>query len=169
MLVRIVDPLGELYDKSDVTVGLRLRIEEEYSDRSAYVDVDEAEGLLASLQLLASDGADLLTSPLVEGITDTERSSEVHYTTKEKTILAAFEDRRGNLRFAIKIRAGADWAYLVPAGVGVLESNLSSGYRRRAPRSNGVDRTVPAGGLGQGLKCLIDRPFTDDETNALLA
>lgn len=124
VLVRSVDPLEASHNKS-VTVGLRLRIEEEYSDRSAYVDVDEAEGLLASLKFLVSDGANLLNSPLVEGITNTVRSSEVHYTTKEKMTLAAFEDRGGDLRFAIKISARADWALLVPAGVGVFESNLS--------------------------------------------
>ena len=125
VLVRIVDPREEFPEDNNVTVGLRLSIEEEYRDQAAYVDVDEAGGLLASLRLISIDGKELLASPLVDGITDTERSTEVQYTTREKTILAAFVNRGGNLRFAMKINSGADWAFLAPAGVDVLESNLA--------------------------------------------
>ncbi len=125
VLVRIVDTAEDYPDDDAVTVGLRFSIEEEYRDQTAYVDVDEAGGLLASLQLISIDGKELLTSPLVDGITDTERSTEVHYTTREKTTLAAFVDRGGNLRYAMKIDSGADWALLEPEGVDVLESNLA--------------------------------------------
>ena len=123
VIVRILSPLSTLSKEDTTTVGLRLTIEEEYSERSAYIDVDEAEGLLASLTIMSNEGMDILTSPLVEGIEHGRRSSEIHYTTKEEVSLGAF-DYRGNLRFALKISSLADWVLLHPHGAAQLVTNL---------------------------------------------
>ena len=109
---------------SVTTVGIRLEIEEEYSERSAYIDLEEAEGLLASLRRISSEGMAILTTPMVDEIDGMERSSEIHYTTKEDITLAAFE-HRGVLRYALKISSLADWAILREEGVRTLETNLS--------------------------------------------
>ena len=124
VIVRVLAPLATLSTEETTTVGLQLSIEEEYSERSAYVDIEEAEGLLASLKIISSKGMDILTSPLIDGIEQTERSSEIHYTTKEKISLGAF-NYRGDLRFALKISSLADWALLTPHGADTLASNLS--------------------------------------------
>ena len=109
---------------SVTTIGIRLEIEEEYSERSAYVDLEEAEGLLASLRRISSEGMAILTTPMADGIDGMERSSEIHYTTKEDITLAAFE-HRGVLRYALEISSLADWAVLREEGVRTLEANLS--------------------------------------------
>jgi hypothetical protein len=109
---------------SVTTVGIRLVIEEEYSERSAYIDMEEVEGLLASLRRISSEGMSILTTPMVDGINSTERSSEIHYTTKEEITLAAF-DHRGVLRYALKISSLAEWAILTEVGVRTLDANLS--------------------------------------------
>ena len=124
VIVRILAPLATLSTEDTTTVGLQLRIEEEYSERSAYVDIDEAEGLLASLKIISDEGMAILAAPLIDAIEQPERSSEIHYTTKEKISLGAF-NYRGNLRFALKISSLADWALLTPHGADTLASNLS--------------------------------------------
>ena len=124
MIVRVLAPLATLSTEDTTTVGLKLSIEEEYSERSAYIDIEEAEGLLASLKIISREGMDILASPLVDGIEQTQRSSEIHYTTKEKISLGAY-NYRGDLRFALKISSLADWALLTPHGADTLAANLS--------------------------------------------
>ena len=130
VIVRVLAPLttlstlSTLSKEDSTTVGLQLSIEEEYSERSAYIDMEEAEGLLASLRIISREGISILTSPLVDGIEETQRSSEIHYTTKEKISLGAF-NYRGDLRFALKISSQADWALLTPHGADTLADNLS--------------------------------------------
>ena len=124
VIVRVLEPLAALSKEDTTTVGLQFSLKEEYSERSAYVDIEEAEGLLASLRVILSEGMAILKSPLVDGIDQTNRSAEIHYTTKEKISLGAF-DYRGNLRFALKISSLADWALLTPNGTDTLASNLS--------------------------------------------
>ena len=74
--------------------------------------------------MILGDAMSILNSPLVERMEQTNRSAEIHYTTKEKISLGAF-DYRGNLRFVLKISAVADWALLTPDGAETLASNLS--------------------------------------------
>ena len=124
VIVRVLAPLTTLSKEDSTTVGLQLSIKEEYSERSAYIDMEEAEGLLASLRIISREGISILTSPLVDGIEETQRSSEIHYTTKEKISLGAF-NYRGDLRFALKISSQADWALLTPHGADTLADNLS--------------------------------------------
>ena len=123
VIVRILAPLATLSKEDTTTVGLQLTIEEEYAERSAYIDLDEAEGLLASLTIMSNEGMDIVTSPLVERFGLGRRSSEIHYTTKERVSIGAF-DYRGDLRFALKISSLADWELLTPNGADRLASNL---------------------------------------------
>ena len=140
VIVRVLAPLtlstlSTLSKEDSTTVGLQLSIEEEYSERSAYIDMEEAEGLLASLRIISREGISILTSPLVDGIEETQRSSEIHYTTKEKISLGAF-DYRGHLRFALKISSQADWALLTPHGADTLADNLSRAVEIGASPTN---------------------------------
>ena len=113
-----------LSPSATTTVGVRLEIEEEYSERSAYLDIEEAEGLLASLRKISSEGMAILTTPVADGIERAARSSEIHYTTKEEISMGAFV-RRGVLIFALKVSSRAEWAILAERGVRALETNLS--------------------------------------------
>ena len=127
---------------SGSTVGVVFRIEEEYSDRTASIDIDEVEGLLASLRAISSEGISILTTPIVEGLGS---NAEIHYTTKEDITLAAFESD-GKLRYGLKIGSRADWAILshLSDGITILEQNLS----RAIEIANAVETAEPSAGLG---------------------
>jgi hypothetical protein len=106
-----------------MTAGVRLSVKEEYSERSAFLDIDEAKGLLASLKKIGAEGLSIIGTPLAPESPGVARSSEIHYTTKEQVSLGAFA-RKGSLMFALKVSSLADWAILTDAGRATLESNL---------------------------------------------
>ena len=131
----------EALRESGPTVGVAFRIEEEYADRTASIDMDEVEGLLASLRAISSEGLSILTTSIVEGL---ENDAEIHYTTKEDIRLGAFE-LDGKLRYGLQIGTRADWAILshLSDGVTVLEQNLS----RAIEIASAVETAEPSGGL----------------------
>lgn len=107
----------------EVYVGFVLEVEEEYSERSAYVDPDEIEAFIASIEYIQQNGTTALTQPMTGHTRDTGVSSEIHYTTKDGTVLAAILSG-GKLLFGLKVSSLAEWTFLSDAGVSVLLSNL---------------------------------------------
>lgn len=73
-------------------------------------------------------------------------------------VVICYVDPPGTLYTALHDRAGIQKKTAAP------EEAVEQ--LRRAAEQTGL---FQAAGTGQGLKCLIDRPFTDDETNALVA
>lgn len=108
---------------NEMTAGVRLSVKEEYSERSAFLDIDEAKGLLASIKKINAEGLTIIGTPLAAESAGIERSSEIHYTTKENVSLGAFASK-GTLTFALKVSSLADWAILSANGRATLESNL---------------------------------------------
>ena len=108
---------------SEVHVGFVLEVEEDYSDRSAYVDPDEIEAFIASIEYINQHGTSTLTNPMTQHSRDTGVSSEIHYTTKDGTVLAAILSY-GKLMFGLKVSSLADWTFLTDSGVATLLSNL---------------------------------------------
>ncbi len=117
------DLLAKGRTKDITTVGIGFSIKEEYSERSAFIDMEEASGLLASIQKLSIEGQKILDSPIVGDVLGSTRSAEIHYTTKEKVTLAAFS-YDGTLSFALKVSSLADWAILTTAGSARPKRNL---------------------------------------------
>ncbi|MBA7561404.1 hypothetical protein ES708_03042 [subsurface metagenome] len=111
--------------EDNVIVGLVLSRKEEYSTRTANIDPDEIDGFIASLDIIAKEGLDYITTPLIltPGILSTH--SEIHYRTKDGTVLGVFESK-GALRYALKISSVADWAILNPGGPKILLQNLKT-------------------------------------------
>ena len=109
----------------EVYVGFVLAIEEEYSERSAYVDPDEIEAFIASIEYIQQNGTATLTQPMAGHTRDTRVSSEIHYTTKDGTVLAAILSG-GKLLFGLRVSNLADWVFLTDAGVSSLLSNLQA-------------------------------------------
>jgi len=108
---------------NELTAGVRLSVKEEYSERSAFLDIDEAKGLLASLKKINAEGLAIIGTPIAPESAGVERSSEIHYTTKENVSLGAFASK-GALTFALKVSSLADWTILTASGRTTLESNL---------------------------------------------
>ena len=125
----------ELAGKEEsLTIGLILKSKEEYSTRTANIDPEEIDGLIASIELIQSKGMEFLSASSVPqeyelAGTVINSSSEIHYRTKEGLILAAFENR-GSLTFGIKVSSTADWELLKSTGsnpgIEILLSNLKS-------------------------------------------
>jgi len=119
------DLLGAVTGADVVVVGLVLSIEEEYSERTAYIDEDEIDGLIASLEYLEQYGAAVLSSPLATSTGETGVSSEIHFTTKDGMVLGVLWSS-GRLLYAVKVTSLADWAFLSDEGRSTLLSNLRS-------------------------------------------
>jgi len=108
-----------------VAVGLVLTIEEKYSEQTAYIDPDEVDGLIASIEFIERDGAAVLSAPITSNPAETGVSSEIHFTTKDGTVLAVFLSS-GQLVYGIKVTRSADWALLSEAGRRTLLANLKA-------------------------------------------
>ena len=106
-----------------VTVGLEFTREEEYSERSARLEVHEAQALLTAFEMIANEGRGLLGSPTIDSTL--QWSAEIHYATKEQVKVAAFLTRTNELRYGLKIGSRADWALLTNTGVNTLTDNLT--------------------------------------------
>ena len=117
----VKDLLNSDKNNNIMAVGIQLSIEEEYSERNAFINIEEGRGILASLDKIINDGLAILETPIVNN--DDKISSEIHYATKEDVRIAAFINR-GTLRFGIKITSLADWAIITEEGIKSLKSNL---------------------------------------------
>jgi len=110
-------------ESTDIAVGLVFTIEEKYSEKTAYVDPDEIDGLIASIEYIDREGAATLSEPMITNPWETGISSEIYFTTKDGTMLGVVLSS-GQLRFALKARRTADWAFLTDVGKEILLTNL---------------------------------------------
>ena len=107
----------------NVTVGLILKVKEKYSSKTANVDPDEIDGLLASLELIEKDGLSISMTPIISPKNALSNSIEIHYRTKDNMVLGVYENK-GVLNYAIKVSSTADWAFVTQAGISTLIDNL---------------------------------------------
>lgn len=122
--VLVVKNLLSLEGGSDeIAVGLVLTIEEKYSEQTGYIDPDEINGLIASIEFIEREGTAVLSAPITSHPGETGVSSEIHFTTKDGTVLAVFLSS-GQLVYGIKVTRSADWALLSEAGHRALLANL---------------------------------------------
>ena len=123
--IAIVRVLGssELSPDDTITIGLELTFEEEYAERSARLDMHEAQALLAAFEIIEGQGKEILASPTVDS--KATWSAEIHFATKEQVKVAAFFDRARALRYGLKIGSRADWVLLTDTGVSTLIDNLT--------------------------------------------
>ena len=106
-----------------ISVGLRLSIDEDDRyERTASIDIPEAEALLASFQIMSENGQEILASPSVQD--EFSWGAEIQYSTKEQVKMAAFINRNGELQFAVKVGTRADWALLTRAAAERFAANL---------------------------------------------
>lgn len=111
-----------------IAVGLVLSQKEEFSENTAYVDPDEIDGLLASLEMIEREGVALLNAALIEETNSIERSSEIHFSTKDGVRIGAFAGR-SHLGYAMKVSHIAEWSILNSGGVEALIDNLGIAQR----------------------------------------
>ena len=123
--IMILKNLLSSESKEDLTLGLVLKAKEKYSTKSANIDPDEIEGLLASLELIQSEGLALVTTPSITSPKETGSSIELHYRTKDGMVLGVYESK-GKMKYALKVTSTADWAYVSPKGITTLISNLKA-------------------------------------------
>ena len=106
-----------------ISVGLRLTIDEDDRyERTASIDIPEAEALLASFKIMSENGQSILASPSVHD--EFSWRAEIHYATKEQVKMAAFINRNKELQFALKVGSRADWAILTRAAIEKFAENL---------------------------------------------
>jgi len=122
--VLIVKDLLSVDSKStDIAVGLVLTIEEKYSEKTAYVDPDEIDGLIASIEYIDREGVSLVSQSILTSPLETSSSSEIHFTTKDGTVLGVVLSS-DKLLFAIKVTSTADWVFLTDRGKEAFLANL---------------------------------------------
>ena len=108
--------------------------------RTAFVDREELEGILAAIATIDDTGIQLLTSPMAGDLSgDIRRSGQISYRTKEGVMIAAFE-RRGELKYAIQVGNRSDWYILSESGESAFRSNLLLAYQVAAEVDTGRDR-----------------------------
>ena len=107
----------------DIAVGLVLTIEEEYSEKTAYVDPDEIDGLIASIEYINREGVSVVSKAMITSPSETRCSSEIHFTTKDGTVLGVLLSS-SKLLFALKVTSTADWVFLTDGGKETLLANL---------------------------------------------
>jgi len=116
-------------ESSDIAVGLVLTIKEQYSEKTAYVDPDEIDGLIASMEYIDREGVSIVSKPTVASPWETRFSSEIHFTTKDGTVLGVLLSSN-KLLFALKVTSAADWVFL-------------TGIKLYFPRVNPLEYQVP--------------------------
>jgi len=121
LIVRNLLGVGSKF--ADIAVGLVFTIQEKYSEKTAYVDPDEIDGLIASIEYIEREGVTTLSEPMITSPRETSFSSEIHFTTKDGTVLGVLLSS-GKLLFALKVTPTADWAFLTDTGKETLMANL---------------------------------------------
>lgn len=104
------------------SVGLKFTIEEDRYERTARIDIQEVEALLASFKIMSENGQSILASPSVDS--ELSWNSEIHYSTKEQVKMAAYINRSKELLFGLKVGSRADWKLLTREGIQTLAANL---------------------------------------------
>lgn len=110
-------------ESNDVAVGLVLTIKGQYSEKISYVDPDELDGLIASIEYIDREGVSIVSKPMVSSPRETNTSSEIHFTTKDGTVLGVILSS-GKLLYALKVTSAADWVFLTEGGKETLLANL---------------------------------------------
>jgi len=110
-------------ESTDIAVGVVFTIEDKYSEKTAYVDPDEIDGLIASIEYIDREGAATLSEPMITNPWETGISSEIYFTTKDGTMLGVVLSS-GQLLFALKATRTADWVFLTNVGKETLLTNL---------------------------------------------
>ena len=108
---------------NDTAVGLVLKAKEKYGTKSTYIDPDEIDALLASLELVEKDGMELTGTPQASPPGATSHSIEIHYRTKDGMVLGVYQSK-GELQYAVKLSPTADYAFLKTVAVSVFKENL---------------------------------------------
>lgn len=121
--ILILRNLLSISEEEDVTVGLILEIKEKYNSKTANIDLDEIDGLLASLELIEKEGMALATTPIAKPEFAYSNSIEIHFRTKDNMVLGVFENK-GKLNYAIKLTTTADWAFMPETAILTLIDNL---------------------------------------------
>lgn len=123
-IVVIRSLLGTSGNPAGPQIGLRLSVKAEYSESAAFVDMEEIEGLIASIELIDKKGqAELAKRSVV--LPDLDASStQLTYTTKEGLSLTVFDSEIG-LRYALRVSSSAEWKLLRMEGSRTFKSNLA--------------------------------------------
>ena len=107
-----------------ISVGLELTLKEDRFERTARLDINEAEALLASFGVMVDQGMEILESPAFDDDANDWRS-EIHYATKEQVKIAAFINNANELQFGLKVGSRADWVILPRRGMDTFADNLA--------------------------------------------
>ena len=117
--------LRNALDESQKEIGLKLSREEKYSTRSAFLDFDELDGLLSSINIIQERGFDLCTKPSIEVPQGSENSTEIDYISKDGLKFGVYVSKE-KLNYAIQVSRTADWAFLSENAVEALKTNINT-------------------------------------------
>ena len=106
-----------------ITVGLKITLEEDRYERTARIDINEAEALLASFGVMVDQGMKILESPSFDD--EYKWHSEIHYATKEQVKIAAFINNSNELQFGLKVGSRADWVIVPRKAMDIFAANLA--------------------------------------------